>query len=75
MSKRSDLQAWRDKAQELIDGLWMHRRCFNRREAYEWLATKLEIPAADCRIDRLNEQQCKRVVSLCCEMYQLLEMA
>jgi hypothetical protein len=55
----------RKAAHVSFDGSW-RGRC-GRREAYEWLAGKLEIPVERCHIGMMDTETCQRVVTICRE--------
>lgn len=55
------LRHYKKKAHEAFDPLWKNSY-MSRKEAYKWLAKKLNIPAKDCHIGMFNIAQCKRVI-------------
>lgn len=54
----------RREAHEWLDRLWKDDFVPNRVEAYEWLATALNIKAADCHVGMFDLETCERVMVL-----------
>jgi hypothetical protein len=68
----SELRIARKQAHSAFDPIWMRKmRLSNctkqqaRSHAYRWLAEKLGIEVAQCRIALMDVEQCSRVVWFC----------
>lgn len=60
----SELAKARIAAHEACDPLWKSGK-FSRGVAYEWLASELRIPVAQCHMILFDVAQCRRVVEIC----------
>lgn len=60
----SHLRRLKSAAHKAFDPLWKYGG-LSRTEAYDWLATKLNIPLSECHIGMFGPEKCKRVVTLC----------
>lgn len=60
----SDLAKARIAAHDAFDPLWKSGK-FQRGIAYEWLASELGIPVAQCHMILFDVPQCQRVVAIC----------
>lgn len=78
----AELRNWKQKAHAAFDPLWKRKieimreqygryaKFTARRDAYQWLAGKLDLPAEKCHIAMFDVETCKRVVDLCRPYYQ-----
>jgi len=62
----------RSDAHAAFDPLWRPskkgvQKSRRRREAYQWLASRLKIEAKKCHIGMMNIQQCRQVIEICGE--------
>jgi len=51
-------------AHAAFDPLWKNR-LWKRKQAYAWLALKLNIHARDCHIGMFDVDMCRRVIEVC----------
>jgi len=51
-------------AHQVFDPIW-RGGFMSRREAYDWLAIKMDIPPDQTHIGMFDEEQCKRVIKGC----------
>ena len=51
-------------AHKFFDAIWKSGK-MKRKQAYEWLADKLEIEIEDCHIGMFDIDMCKKVVEIC----------
>lgn len=63
----AELRAAKQRAHAAFDPIWRERR-MRRHEAYGWLAAKLGISKADCHIGWMDDEQLRRVVTVCSEL-------
>ncbi len=59
----AEIRAARKRAKELFNPLWQSGK-MERREAYRWLADKLNIPEASCHIGWFDKARCDQVVGI-----------
>lgn len=52
------------EAHKQFDPIWKSG-LMNRREAYKWLASMLDIPLEDCHMGMFDVKMCQQVISLC----------
>jgi len=53
-------------AHEAFDILWNGGASkMSRKEAYMWLADKLQLPNDECHIGRFDKEMCGRVIAVC----------
>lgn len=60
----AELRSARRRAHGAFDPIW-HRGEMTRRDAYQWLATELNLSVCDCHIGMFDLETCVRVVELC----------
>lgn len=60
----AELRAAKIAAHTTFDRLW-RRGPMSRKEAYAWLAGKLDIPVQYCHIGHFDVTDCRRVVDVC----------
>lgn len=59
-----ELREWKIKAHSAFDPKWKYNGMY-RKQAYQWLAVRLEIPYRDCHIGMFDVEMCKKVVEAC----------
>jgi hypothetical protein len=62
----ANLRKLKMAAHAVFDPLWKSGG-MKRKEAYKWLASRLEIRPSECHIGWFDHDQCKRVVEICNE--------
>ena len=60
----AELREAKKLAHLFFDRLWKSDS-MKRKEAYQWLADKLDIPVKSCHIGMFDVEQCNKVVRLC----------
>lgn len=60
----AELRAVRLDAHKVFDALW-NKRGWWRRDAYRWLARKLDIPEKECHIAMFDLDTCEKVKAIC----------
>jgi len=60
----ADLRIARSQAHRVFDPKWRNGD-MTRKQAYAWLADKMDIHVADCHISHFGEWQCQEVVAVC----------
>ena len=60
----ADLRRAKSRVHKAFDPMWK-RNGGNRKEAYAWLAGRLNIPASECHIGMFDLPTCDRAVSAC----------
>lgn len=65
--KRQDLQKLRQEALDTFDKLWINSKKPRKARggAYYWLGKNLGMWARQINITRLNEEQCRKVITIC----------
>ena len=63
-----ELRAWKRKAHDAFDPIWKSKD-MGRRQAYYWLADKLDIPKNDCHIGDFDTDTCRKVVDICSKRF------
>ena len=58
------LRCLKMEAHKQFDPIWKSG-LKKRRQAYKWLAEKLEIPVEECHIGMFDVKDCQRVIHLC----------
>ena len=58
-----ELRQLRIQAHEHFDKYWKQGK-MNRKEAYQWLAVKLNIPYEKCHIGMFNKEMCRKLFNL-----------
>lgn len=76
----AELRALRKRAHAAFDPIWEQDLIADitsiapqkkpRTRAYWWLAFELGIPAANCHIGSMNEEQCRKLIDICKEARQ-----
>ena len=61
-----ELRQWRRLAHSVFDPLWKDKT-MGRREAYSWLAEKLNISVEETHIGSFDLDKCRAVVRICSE--------
>jgi hypothetical protein len=65
----SELARLRQEAHRVLDVFWQFPddsgKTARRNEVYEWLASRLGIPVAECHMSMFNDEECSRVIDLC----------
>lgn len=64
----AELREYRKAAHTAFDPLWnaVGGKFFGyRRDAYEWLAVRMELPVEKCHIGMFDVRQCKQVIEEC----------
>jgi hypothetical protein len=62
----SAIRAARKAAKDAFNPLWQSGQ-MNRREAYSWLAARLEIPVSTCHFGWFDEAQCQKALAVLSE--------
>lgn len=62
-----ELRKARVAAHKAFDDRWRGRPRQARKDAYSWLASRLEIKHDDCHIGWFDLETCKKVVRICAE--------
>jgi hypothetical protein len=65
-----ELRWWKMEAHRAFDPKWVRKihkvgKGKARRNAYKWLAGKLDMDVKDCHIGRMDIEMCKKVVEVC----------
>lgn len=60
----AELRKWKSIAHKAFDPLWRDGH-MKRSEAYQALATEMDIEKKDCHIGMFNVEQCKKVYAIC----------
>lgn len=60
----AELRKMKKAAHGAFDPIWKTNR-MKRKQAYRWLAEKLNIPPEQCHIGMFDVATCKRVVEIC----------
>lgn len=60
----AELRAARKRAHAAFDPVWREGH-MKRKQAYDWLAKELQIPAAQCHIGMMDLETCRRAVAAC----------
>ena len=58
------LRTLKAEAHKQFDPIWKSG-LMNRREAYKWLASMLDIPLDECHIGMFDVKMCQKVIQLC----------
>lgn len=66
------LRSLRTSAHKHFDKLWKAGFIRNRRTAYIWLASNMNIDIDKCHIGMFNEEQCLEVIHICRNSYPTL---
>ncbi len=67
-----ELKQAKQLAHMVFDLMW-RKGSMTRKEAYKWLAEKLDIDVKKCHIGYFDLQQCNNVVTVCCPISRLTE--
>lgn len=58
------LRKLKGQAHEAFDWLWKENH-MSRKDAYSWLAEKMDIPMAACHIGKFSPDQCRQCIDIC----------
>jgi len=62
-----ELRKYKKDVHAAFDPIWQLHKENSRREAYQWLAEKLQINYRDCHVGMFDIETCKRAIVFCKE--------